>query len=145
MSHSVGMLSNITAVAVVAAAAFIDIRTRRIPDRLVLAATAAGLFFLFAGQGRGWPDGLLGGFTAGLVMLLVHRITRNGLGLGDVKLFGCTGIYLGLEGVLSAMVTAVVLSGVYSIILICISRDNKKREIPFAPFILAGTLGAIFS
>ncbi|HWR61221.1 MAG TPA: A24 family peptidase [Clostridia bacterium] len=144
MSHSAGILSNITAVAVVAAAAFIDIRTRRIPDRLVLAATAAGLFFLFAGQGRGWPDGLLGGFTAGLVMLLVHRITGDGLGLGDVKLFGCTGIYLGLEGVLSAMVTAVVLSGVYSVILVCISRDNKKREIPFAPFILAGTLGAIF-
>lgn len=143
MNHSIGTISSIIAITMLTSAAVIDIRTHRIPDRLVLAGALAGLLFLLFDAQRGLVNGLIGGITSGLSMLLVHKITRDGLGLGDVKLLGCTGIYLGLEGILSAMATAVVLSGLYSLILICISRDNKKREIPFAPFILVGALGAI--
>lgn len=143
MHYSIRLLSYFTVIAMLAAAAIIDISTRRIPDRLVLAGAAAGMFFLLFDTYRGLLNGLMGGITAGLVLLVVHNITKDGLGLGDVKLFGCTGIYLGLEGAVSAMVTAAVLSGLYSLILICINRDNKNREIPFAPFILAGALGAM--
>lgn len=137
-------IQNIILVVFAAVAAFIDLRTRRIPDRLVLLAAAAGLFFLYIDRDGGWLDGLLGGAAAGLGLLMVYWVTRGGLGLGDVKLFGCSGIYLGLEGVLSAMMIAVVLSGIYSLVLICISRENRKSEIPFAPFILSGILGAVF-
>jgi len=143
MNLDAGIVSDITLVTFAAAAAFIDIRIRKIPDLLVLTATAAGIVFLFADRDRGWVDGLTGGVTAGLALLLVHWLTRDGLGLGDVKLFGCSGIYLGLEGVLSAMMTAVVLSGICSLVLVCINRENRKREIPFAPFILAGILEAV--
>ncbi len=144
MDLNAGNVSNITLVAFAALAAFIDIRTRRIPDRLVLTAAAAGIVFLYADGNGGWMDGLLGGAAAGLVLLLVHWLTRGGLGLGDVKLFGCSGIYLGLEDVLSAMMIAVVLSGICSLVLICMNRENKKRELPFAPFIFSGILGAVF-
>lgn len=143
MDYSIGILSDVSVIAMLAAAAVIDIRTRRIPDRLVLAGAAAGSIFLLLDVQRGSLSGLMGGMTAGLLMFFVHKITKDGIGLGDVKLFGCTGMYLGLEGTVSAMLTAVVLSGLYSFVLICISRDNKQREIPFAPFILAGALGAI--
>lgn len=85
----------------------------------------------------------MGGMTAGLVLFLIYCITNGGLGLGDVKLFGCVGIYLGFFSTVSAMLMATVLSGLYSLVLICINRGNKKREIPFAPFILAGALAAI--
>lgn len=144
MDLNAGNVSNITLVAFAALAAFIDIRTRRIPDRLVLAAAAAGIVFLYVDGNGGWMDSLLGGAAAGLILLLVHWLTRGGLGLGDVKLFGCSGIYLGLEDVLSAMMIAVVLSGICSLVLICINRENRKRELPFAPFILSGILGAVF-
>ncbi len=144
MDYYIGTASNAAAVTILILAAIIDIRTLRIPDRLVLAGAAVGLALALLDDGRGLSGSLLGGITAGTVMFLLHKITRGGLGLGDAKLFACMGIYLGMEDTLSAMVAAGVLSGIYSLILICISSENKKRELPFAPFILAGSLGVIF-
>ena len=144
MYHSIALVSNIAAAAILVLAAIIDIRTGRIPDRLVLAGAAVGLVLAPLNAQRGLSSGLLGGIAAGLIMLLLNRITRDGLGLGDAKLFACIGIYLGMEDTLAAMVAAVVLSGIYSLILICVNSENKKRELPFAPFILAGSLGVIF-
>ncbi|KUO69934.1 MAG: hypothetical protein APF77_17480 [Clostridia bacterium BRH_c25] len=141
--YNIMLLSQFTLAAMLITAAIVDIRERRIPDKLVLIGAAAGLVFSMLDPQRGLLDSAMGGMTAGLVLLLIHYITKGGLGLGDVKLFGCSGIYLGLESTVSAMVAASVLSGLYSLILICINRDNKKREIPFAPFILAGVLVAI--
>lgn len=142
--------TNITAVfqylsvfAILAAAAIIDIRKSIIPDRLVFTGAAAGLILKLFNTRNGFLDGLIGGMTAGLVLLLVYHITKGGLGLGDVKLFGCIGVYLGFEKTFSAMFIACMLSGLLSMVLICLSRDNKKREIPFAPFVLAGAIMAV--
>jgi leader peptidase (prepilin peptidase) / N-methyltransferase len=129
--------------AILITASIIDIRERRIPNNLIIAGVFTGLALKLYDTEHGLLDGLMGGMSAGLVLLLIYYITRGGLGLGDVKLFGCIGIYLGLESTVSAMLIAAFLSGLYSLALICIDRNNKKREIPFAPFIMAGTLAAI--
>ena len=133
----------LTIVILLSAAAIIDIRKKRIPDKLVLAGTVAGLAFVLIDPQREFLSSILGGATAGLVLLLIHYITKGGLGLGDVKLFGCSGIFLGFESTVSAMLISAVLSGLFSIVLICLNPDNKKSEIPFAPFILAGVLAVI--
>ena len=133
----------LTIVILLSAAAIIDIRKKRIPDKLVLAGTVAGLAFVLIDPQREFLSSILGGATAGLVLLLIHYITKGGLGLGDVKLFGCSGIFLGFESTVSAMLISAVLSGLFSMVLICLNPDNKKSEIPFAPFILAGVLALI--
>lgn len=128
---------------ILTAAAITDIRERIIPDSLIIAGAAIGLTLKLYGPMEVFFDGLLGGLTAGSVLLLIYYIAKGGLGLGDVKLFGCTGIYLGFESIISAMLISALLSGLFSLVLICMSRNNKKREIPFAPFILAGALAAV--
>ena len=133
----------LTIVILLSAAAIIDIRKKRIPDKLVLAGTVAGLAFVLIDPQREFLSSILGGATAGLVLLLIHYITKGGLGLGDVKLFGCSGIFLGFESTVSAMLISAVLRGLFSMVLICLNPDNKKSEIPFAPFILAGVLAVI--
>lgn len=133
----------ITVVVLLFAASIIDIRERRIPDKLVLAGAAGGLAFVLINPQIDLLNSLMGGVTAGVVLLLVYYITRGGIGLGDVKLFGCSGIYLGFENTVSAMLISAVLAGLFSLSLICINRDNKKREIPYAPFILAAVLAVI--
>ncbi len=135
--------SYLTIIIILVAAAIIDIRKKRIPDKLVLAGTVAGLAFVLIDPQREFLSSILGGATAGLVLLLIHYITKGGLGLGDVKLFGCSGIFLGFESTVSAMLISAVLSGLFSMVLICLNPDNKKSEIPFAPFILAGVLAVI--
>jgi leader peptidase (prepilin peptidase)/N-methyltransferase len=143
LAENIRLLSHGTVIALLSAATIIDIREHRISDKLVLAGAGIGLVFALLDPNRGGLDRLMGGVAAGLVLLLIYYITKGGLGLGDVKLFGCTGIYLGLEGIFSAMLIAAVLSGLFSLVLICINRNNRKREIPFAPFILAGALAVL--
>ncbi|MHB1394034.1 MAG: prepilin peptidase [Clostridia bacterium] len=140
---NINIASYLVVFAILITASIIDIKERRIPDNLIIAGVAIGLALAFHNPEQGFLDGLIGGMTAGLILLLISHITKGGLGLGDVKLFGCIGIYLGLESTVSAMLIAAILSGLFSLILICINRDNKKREIPFAPFIMAGALAAV--
>lgn len=143
LTGNISLLSNAAAVSFLALASIIDIRERRIPDRLVMAGASTGLVFSLFNQDRGLADSLMGGITSSFVLLLVYCASKGALGLGDVKLFGCLGIYLGLGGIVSAMLAAAVLSGLYSLVLVLLNRDNRKREIPFAPFILLGALAAI--
>lgn len=128
---------------ILTAAAIIDIRKRIIPDKLVLSGSAAGLILKIFDTKNGFLDGLIGGMAAGLVLLIVYHITKGGIGLGDVKLFGCIGIYLGFENAFSALFLACILSGLLSLVLICMNMNNRKREMPFAPFVLAGALVAV--
>ncbi|HWQ30535.1 MAG TPA: A24 family peptidase [Negativicutes bacterium] len=139
-----GTASNITAVIMLIIAAIVDIRTRRIPDLLIMSFSAAGLLYISIGAYQELPDGLLGALIAVFSMLLAYKVSGGGLGLGDVKLFGCTGLYLGLEDTLAAMLASVIFCGFFSLVLIGINRENRKRELPFAPFMLAGTLAALF-
>jgi leader peptidase (prepilin peptidase)/N-methyltransferase len=140
---NINIISYLVVFAILSIASIIDIKERRIPDKLIIAGVVIGLGLTLYNPEHGFLDGLMGGMTAGLVLLLISHITKGGLGLGDVKLFLCMGIYLGLESTASAMLIAALLSGLFSLVLICISHENKKREIPFAPFILAGALAAI--
>lgn len=128
--------------ALLAAAAVIDIREHRIPDKLIVSGAALCLTIRLLHPGS-LSDSLIGGAGAVLILLLIHLITKGGIGLGDVKLFGCIGLYFGLENTVSAMLIAAMSSGLFSLVLICINRDNRKREIPFAPFMTAGMLAAV--
>lgn len=144
MQSIAGQASNITAVIMLAIAAYGDIRTRRISDLFILSFSAVGLLYLLLDKSRGLQDGLFGALIAVFFMLLAYKAGGGGLGLGDVKLFGCAGIYLGLEDTLTAMLVSMLLCGLFSLVLIGINRENAKRELPFAPFVLVGTLAAIF-
>lgn len=139
----INITSYIVVFAILITASIIDIKERRIPDNLIIAGLVIGLTLALYNTEHSLTDGLMAGVTAGLVLLLISYITKGGIGLGDVKLFGCAGVYLGLESTVSAMLIAAVLSGLFSFVLICISPDNKKREIPFAPFIMVGALAAV--
>jgi leader peptidase (prepilin peptidase)/N-methyltransferase len=128
---------------VLLAAAVIDIREHRIPDRLIIAGIAAGVAARLVNPGSRLQDGIIGGVSAFAVLLVIHLATRGGLGLGDVKLMGCIGFCLGFEQAFSILLIGVILIGLYGLVLVFIDRENRKRELPFAPFLLAGTLIAM--
>ena len=106
--------------------AIADLRYFRLPDALVLAATALGLGLVFAGDGTGWPPlgeralmagvgALAGGGSFWLIRAAYRwRAGRDGMGLGDVKLMAALGLVLGIERlpimVLLAATSALILS-----------------------------------
>lgn len=83
---------------------------------------------------------LIGGFFWGLII-----ITRGkGMGGGDVKLGALMGLVLGFPGALLALMVAFLSGAVFSIGLIIIGKKHFGQAIPFGPFLVLGSLVAIF-
>lgn len=129
-----------------------DARQRRLPDRLTLPSYPVALALLglaallLPGGGRPFLGALLGlGIALGL-FLVQAVIYPDGLGWGDVKLAGILGLYLGWLG-LTALVAGLflgyLLAGAAGLALIAAGRASRKTQLPFGPFLLAGTLAAI--
>jgi leader peptidase (prepilin peptidase)/N-methyltransferase len=69
------------------------------------------------------------------------------MGLGDVKLAGVLGLYLGWLGWSSVLVgtfAGFLLGGVLGVALLLVRRASGRTAIPFGPFMLAGALLAVF-
>jgi len=65
----------------------------------------------------------------------------GGMGMGDVKLAGVLGAFLGFAGWAALAVgafAAFVLGGVVSILLLVTKRVSRKGGIPFGPWMIAG-------
>jgi len=78
-------------------------------------------------------------FAALLIFGICHLISKNGIGLGDVKLLSGVAYYLGFELFLRDLLLISIGSLLFSIFLLATKQADKKYEVPLCPFILAGT------
>jgi prepilin peptidase CpaA len=107
--------------ALLLAAVSSDLRTRRIPNRLVLSgiALALAMAVLAAATGHAGLAGMqpwspLAGLAAGFGLMLPLHLLRA-MGAGDVKLMAMVGAFAGPSTVLSATVYTLVAGGVLSL------------------------------
>lgn len=135
----------------------IDVQHHRLPNMIVL-PSLAGITLLLAmsslltDAGPHWQQlwGVVGGaVTLFAIYLSVVMISPNAMGGGDVKLAPLTGALLGFFGLGCLIVgaaAAFVLGGLYSLALVAFGRDQRTSQIPFGPFMIAGTwVGVVFS
>ncbi len=115
-----------------------DFRRRIIPDVYLFPFLFAGLltttFFP-------WPitasDSVIGGamgYCLGLIVgFIFEKIKKDQkyppIGMGDIKLLGAGGVWLGTMGLSIAMVLSCVLAGLWNV-------RRHEKYIPFAPFFL---------
>ncbi|MBI1891480.1 MAG: prepilin peptidase [Burkholderiales bacterium] len=90
-----------------------DIRTRRIPNVLILTGLGLGFGFSLAADGIGIMQAL-GGFAIGFGVLFPLYLLRV-LGAGDVKLVAMTGTFMGVNATLGTMLAAMLAGGVLAI------------------------------
>ncbi|KRE77347.1 prepilin peptidase [Arthrobacter sp. Soil763] len=141
----------------------IDIRHHLLPNRIifpsyavagVLLLGAAGLRALAPAGGEGSAalfgiPGLrivAGGAALWLFYFLLRAAYPPGMGFGDVKLAGVLGMYLGFLGwghVFAGTFAAFLFGGLWSLALLVSRRGTLKSDIPFGPFMLAGTTAAM--
>ncbi len=129
---------------VVAALTVVDLEQRRIPNRIVLPATAAVLAAQFAVDPRGTPVLIAIALASGLFFCLPLLVSRGGMGMGDVKLAVLLGAALG-EAVVLAIGVAVFTAFLVAVVLL--ARDGvtaRKSAIAFGPFLALGAVVAIF-
>lgn len=139
--------------AIAVALSMIDIDVHRLPNAIVLPsyAVAAVLLLGAAALDSDW-GAVVRGLAAAALLLLGYLGLRlaypAGLGLGDVKLAGLLGLYLGWLGWSSVAVggfAAFLLGGVVGVGLLVTRRAGRKTRIPFGPAMLAGALLAVFA
>jgi leader peptidase (prepilin peptidase)/N-methyltransferase len=129
---------------VVAALAIVDVEQRRIPNRIVLPATAAVLAVQIALDPRRTPQLLAISLAAGLFFCLPMLVSPGGMGMGDVKLAVLLGAALGQAVVLAI---AVAVAAAFLVALALLARDGaaaRKSAIAYGPFLALGTAVAIF-
>lgn len=134
------------------AAALTDFLEKRVPNALVVGLAAAWLLvtapLFLVNSSRAVElclSGAAGFLMAMVVMLVVYFVSRRGLGGGDVKLMSAAGLYLGYDGVLTALLYGSVLSAGIALILIVRKKMTVKDAIPLVPFLYAGILLTEFS
>ncbi|WP_166805337.1 A24 family peptidase [Cryobacterium sp. TMT4-10] len=132
--------------------AMIDLDTQTLPNRIVLPAyPVAAILLIVAALLSGEPARLFGALAGGAalfgVYLLLALAYPAGMGLGDVKLAGVLGLYLGWLGWGELAVggfAAFLLGGLFAIGLVVTRKATRKSGIPFGPWMLAGAWLGIF-
>lgn len=83
------------------------------------------------------PVNSLGGIAVGASVIVISLVTGGKIGLGDGMLLCATGIGLGFWGNLELFAIALLMAAVVSIILLIFRLADRKKSIPFVPFLLA--------
>ena len=80
-------------------------------------------------------------FAAGF---LCRIVMPGSVGAGDLKLMIVLGLYLGMEHTWNAVFYTLLSAFFVSVWLLATKRASGKSVLPFAPFLLIGTLAALF-
>lgn len=128
------------------ALAAIDLEHHRLPNVIVLpsyavAALGLGVPALLAGDVVRLGTAAAGAGLLFALYFVLWLVWPGGMGMGDVKLAGVLGFYLGFSGWGALAVGAFgafILGGLISIALIALKRVNRKSGIPFGPWMLGG-------
>lgn len=127
--------------------AITDFKMHLIPNRmlavlLIVRFLILGFEFLVWSNQVGYIliSGALAAFGMMFVAMLCRLISPNSVGMGDVKLLGIVGIYMGLDKIAGVMFPALIIMFLTSVYLLLSKKATRTTEIAFAPFILMGVI-----
>jgi leader peptidase (prepilin peptidase)/N-methyltransferase len=133
------LLLELPFVAILIAVAGIDLEHRIVPNRILLPAAVWALAAAALVATPDLPEYALAGAVAFLALLLAALAYPAGMGMGDVKLAGVMGLYLGLSTA-PALLAAFVAGSVVGVALVVRQGGGRKVGVPFAPFLALGGL-----
>ena len=125
--------------------ALIDLDHRIIPNVILAPAAVSAILAGAVTQPSGLPEQLIAGAAAALFLLVVALAYPPGMGMGDVKLAGVLGLFLG-RSVGVAILVALILGVTVGIgLMIQLGTEHgRKSKVPFGPFLAAGAVVALF-
>lgn len=113
-----------------------DLRYGLLFDWLNLLLFVTGILYL-AMNDLSWT--MLSGAVLGAGCLwLLRWLTHGGLGLGDVKMMGALGIWLGAKFTVVALFLAFLGGGLLAFVLVLRKGFSRKQTMPFGPFLAMG-------
>jgi leader peptidase (prepilin peptidase) / N-methyltransferase len=138
-----GLVLELPLVAVLIAVAVIDLDTRKIPNKITAPAAVYAVVAAAALLTGELPELLIAGTAAFAALLLAALAYPAGMGMGDVKLAGVMGLYLGIS-VAPAMFVAFLAGTVGGLAVMARhGAGARKAGVPFGPFLALGGLVAL--
>lgn len=122
-----------------------DLSERRLPDRLTLPLAGLGLVLATVRE-QGLPLSQIGGFVAGVTVFWAfgaafHRLRGlDGLGLGDAKLLGAAGAWLGW----TPLPWLVLIASVGALAAAVVRGVGRRQAVAFGPW-LAAAFGGLWA
>lgn len=131
-------------VAMLAVVTLTDLERRIIPNKVLLAGAVLCLAIAVPTDLAGVPERLIAAAGAGGLFFLVALAYPAGMGLGDVKLAATMGLFLG-RAVAPAILAALLIGSLVGLALIARhGSEARKMAIPFGPFLaLGGIIGLL--
>jgi leader peptidase (prepilin peptidase) / N-methyltransferase len=125
------------------ALAAIDLDHRILPNKIVYPMAVWGVVATALVDSGHLPAHLIAGAIAFTVLLLVVLAYPAGMGMGDVKLAGVMGLYLG-TAVAPAMLMAFLSGSVVGVaIMVREGAAARKKAVPFGVFLALGGIAAV--
>ena len=134
------LLLSLPFAAMLIAVASVDLEHRIIPNRVLLPAAVWGLTAGCLIDLDAMPERLAAAAGAFTFLLVAALVYPGGMGMGDVKLAGLMGLYLGVSVVPALMVAFLAGTLVGAAIMLRHGSEARKRAVPFAPFLALGGL-----
>jgi leader peptidase (prepilin peptidase)/N-methyltransferase len=124
----------------------IDLEHRIIPNKLTLPFAGLAIALGMAVDPGFVPEQLIAGVAAAGFFLAAVLAYPRGMGMGDVKLAGVLGLYLG-RAVAPAVFIALLLGVVAGAAIIAHkgAKEGRKTAVPFGPFLALGAVAALFA
>lgn len=124
-----------------------DLKHYLIPDKILFPAILITFIYrLFQfGLTNIFFNYLLGAILASLFFLIIYLVSKGAwMGFGDVKLAILLGLILGFPIILVGLFLAFFIGAIIGLIIIFSGKKGLKSEVPFAPFLITGTILAMF-
>ena len=130
----------------------IDLKTQRLPREISYTVMALGapllvIAALIENEPRRIYMALFGAVISLAVMGALYAVSRGGLGDGDVRLSPLLGMYLGWLNpglALVGLFYGFILGAVIGVVMMIIGKAGRRTQLPFGPFLAAGSIVAIF-
>lgn len=115
----------------------VDYIVQKIPNTMVLYLFLIKLIDVAMTREK-WVETSLAFILFLIVMAILYRFSKGGLGAGDVKLIAVVAFYLGLEQTCLVLILACGLIICYALIRWLFKKHHWKASVPMAPFVLVG-------
>lgn len=120
-------------------ATFQDIKWKKIKvSSVIIAGTCLCICVPFSTY-LSVTDRLLG-LSLGLGLILLSKATGGKIGMGDGLVLAVTGIGLGFWNNIELFAIGLTMAAVFSIGLLLLRKANRKKAIPFMPFLFGAYL-----
>lgn len=125
---------------------FIDLDHRILPNKITYPAVPLAIALVAAFEFDALPEHLIAGAVAFLLLFAAAWFYPSGMGVGDVKLAGVLGLFLG-RNVAPALLVAFLLGTLVGIGIMAVKgvAAGRKTAIPFGPFLAVGGLVGLYA